>query len=157
MYGGLAEIYLAGSLAFSQTFQRGVKQHTVSGQEEDHADQHLEAVIHQRNLHPMLRHKRIGTFIEGDKEEGQRIADIPQEHGAAWCDPPLQQASQLGVLGYARNLDDGSVEVLAWGEPEKVEALIAWLKAGGPRSARVDSVRVEPHQPSSPPRGFTTG
>jgi len=67
------------------------------------------------------------------------------------------EASQLGVLGYARNLDDGSVEVLAWGEPEKVEALIAWLKAGGPRSARVDKVLTEPHQPAEPPRRFTTG
>ncbi|WIM55513.1 acylphosphatase [Pantoea anthophila] len=67
------------------------------------------------------------------------------------------EARALGVLGYARNLEDGSVEVLAWGEAEKVGALIDWLKAGGPRSARVDSVRVEPHQPSSTPRGFTTG
>ncbi len=31
--------------------------------------------------------------------------------------------SQLGVLGYARNLDDCSVEVLACGESEKIEAL----------------------------------
>ncbi|MDU6434221.1 MAG: acylphosphatase [Pantoea sp.] len=67
------------------------------------------------------------------------------------------QASQLGVLGYARNLDDGSVEVLAWGESEKVDALIAWLKAGGPRGARVDRVLMEPHQPAEPPRRFTTG
>lgn len=67
------------------------------------------------------------------------------------------QASQLGVLGYARNLDDGSVEVLAWGESEKVDALIAWLKAGGPRGARVDRVLMEPHQPTEPPRRFTTG
>ncbi|MEZ3498142.1 acylphosphatase [Pantoea sp. KPR_PJ] len=67
------------------------------------------------------------------------------------------EASQLGVLGYARNLDDGSVEVLACGEPEKVDALIAWLKAGGPRSARVDRVLVEPHQPVEQPQRFTTG
>ncbi|WP_313570602.1 acylphosphatase [Pantoea piersonii] len=67
------------------------------------------------------------------------------------------QASQLGVLGYARNLDDGSVEVLAWGESEKVDALIAWLKAGRPRGARVDRVLMEPHQPAEPPRRFTTG
>jgi acylphosphatase len=59
------------------------------------------------------------------------------------------EARTLGVLGYARNLDDGSVEVLAWGEAEQVDALIAWLKAGGPRSA--------PHQPAEPPRDFTTG
>ncbi|MBD8145505.1 MULTISPECIES: acylphosphatase [Pantoea] len=67
------------------------------------------------------------------------------------------EARTLGVLGYARNLDDGSVEVLAWGEAEQVDALIAWLKAGGPRSARVEKVLVEPHQPAELPRDFTTG
>ncbi len=58
-----------------------------------------------------------------------------------------REALQLGVTGYARNLDDGGVEVLACGEAEQVEKLIAWLKAGGPRSARVDRVLTEPHQP----------
>ena len=67
------------------------------------------------------------------------------------------EARTLGVLGYARNLDDGSVEVLAWGEAEQVDTLIAWLKAGGPRSARVEKVLVEPHQPAELPRDFTTG
>jgi acylphosphatase len=57
------------------------------------------------------------------------------------------EAKRLGVTGYARNLDDGSVEVLACGEPEAVEALITWLKAGGPRTARVESVLTEPHHP----------
>ncbi|WP_186825280.1 acylphosphatase, partial [Klebsiella pneumoniae] len=37
---------------------------------------------------------------------------------------------------------------LACGEAEQVEKLIAWLKAGGPRSARVDRVLTEPHQPT---------
>lgn len=67
------------------------------------------------------------------------------------------EAKKLGVRGYARNLEDGSVEVLAWGESEQVEALISWLKAGGPRSARVEKVLVEPHQPAQPPRDFSTG
>ena len=59
-----------------------------------------------------------------------------------------REALQLGLTGYARNLDDGGVEVLACGEAEQVEKLIAWLKAGGPRSARVDRVLTEPHQPT---------
>ncbi len=46
-----------------------------------------------------------------------------------------REALQLGLTGYARNLDDGGVEVLACGEAEQVEKLIAWLKAGG-RAAR---------------------
>jgi len=57
------------------------------------------------------------------------------------------EAQRLGLVGYARNLDDGSVEVVACGEAENVNKLIAWLKAGGPRSARVDKVLTEPHQP----------
>ncbi|MFH8134046.1 acylphosphatase [Pantoea osteomyelitidis] len=66
------------------------------------------------------------------------------------------QAKTLGLQGYARNLHDGSVEVLACGEQDQVDALIAWLKAGGPSSARVDKVLVEPHQPADAPRGFST-
>jgi len=58
-----------------------------------------------------------------------------------------REALRLGLTGYTRNLDDGSVEVLACGEAERVETLIAWLKAGGPRSARVDKVLTQPHQP----------
>ncbi|AJF72500.1 MULTISPECIES: acylphosphatase [Raoultella] len=59
-----------------------------------------------------------------------------------------REALRLGLTGYARNLDDGSVEVLACGEAEQVAALVSWLKEGGPRSARVDRVHTEPHQPT---------
>lgn len=58
------------------------------------------------------------------------------------------EAQRLGLTGYARNLDDGSVEVVACGDAGQVEALVAWLKAGGPRSARVEKVLTEPHQPA---------
>mgnify|MGYP001025434576 FL=1 len=58
-----------------------------------------------------------------------------------------REAQRLGLTGYARNMDDGSVEVVACGDNEKVEQLITWLKAGGPRSARVEKVLTEPHQP----------
>lgn len=57
------------------------------------------------------------------------------------------EAQKLGLTGYVRNMDDGSVEVLACGGEQQVEQLIDWLKAGGPRSARVDKVLTEPHQP----------
>ena len=49
------------------------------------------------------------------------------------------QAERLAVRGYARNLPDGSVEVLAHGAVAAVEALHRWLHQG-PRSARVDGV-----------------
>lgn len=65
-----------------------------------------------------------------------------------------REALKLGLTGYARNLDDGSVEVLACGEDGQVEQLVAWLKAGGPRSARVDKVLTEPHHAQKTWSGF---
>lgn len=67
------------------------------------------------------------------------------------------KARELGLTGYAHNLQDGSVEVLAVGDDAPLQAFINWLKAGGPASAEVENVLVEPHQTASPPAGFTTG
>ena len=50
-----------------------------------------------------------------------------------------EQAVALGLRGYARNLPDGRVEVLAVGEAEAVERLAHWLQRGTPM-ARVDAV-----------------
>lgn len=45
-----------------------------------------------------------------------------------------QQAQLLGVTGYACNLPDGRVEVLACGTEQKVAALCAWLQSGPPQA-----------------------
>lgn len=52
-----------------------------------------------------------------------------------------QQALQLGIHGYAKNLSDGRVEVLAIGDTEAVSRLERWLWQGPP-AARVDVVLV---------------
>jgi acylphosphatase len=52
-----------------------------------------------------------------------------------------QRAGELGVRGYARNLADGSVEVLMAGEPAAVASLTDWLWTGPPL-ARVSAVTV---------------
>lgn len=39
-------------------------------------------------------------------------------------------ATELGLTGYARNLDDGSVEVYAVGPPDKLEAMGGRLRHG---------------------------
>lgn len=52
-----------------------------------------------------------------------------------------QKAHELGCRGYARNLPDGRVEVLAVGEPQAVHALIEWLWQGPP-AAHVTAVEV---------------
>ena len=65
------------------------------------------------------------------------------------------EAQRLGLTGYAKNMDDGSVEVVACGESDRVEQLMKWLKAGGPSSARVERVLSEPHRPGDELKGFS--
>jgi acylphosphatase len=50
------------------------------------------------------------------------------------------EANRLAIRGIARNLPDGSVEVLAQGTAPAVEELRLWLHRG-PAQARVDTVR----------------
>ena len=69
-----------------------------------------------------------------------------------------ERARELGVTGYARNLADGRVEVLACGEASAVHALCEWLWQGPP-SSHVTSVQVEELQAGAPavrPEGFQT-
>ena len=53
-----------------------------------------------------------------------------------------REAGRLGLSGHAKNLPDGSVEVIATGTDGNIEELAHWL-AAGPPMARVDSVRAE--------------
>jgi acylphosphatase len=52
-----------------------------------------------------------------------------------------QQADKLGIKGWVRNLPGGQVEVLAQGDREAIQKLIAWCHQG-PAGARVDKVTV---------------
>ncbi|HEX9140235.1 MAG TPA: acylphosphatase [Steroidobacteraceae bacterium] len=67
-----------------------------------------------------------------------------------------QRATELGLCGYARNLSDGRVEVLAVGSIEALRQFTDWL-AIGPTAARVSEVRIEEDAAAlaNPPRGFT--
>ncbi len=50
------------------------------------------------------------------------------------------EALRLGLTGYAKNLPDGRVEVLAVGESAALAALERWLRSGPP-AARVEEAR----------------
>ena len=50
-------------------------------------------------------------------------------------------AQRLGVTGWARNLPDGSVELVACGEEQPLRELERWLWQGPP-NARVEEVLV---------------
>ena len=50
-----------------------------------------------------------------------------------------KKAKQLGVNGFARNLPDGRVEIVAEADHEQINQLIEWSHKG-PITARVDQV-----------------
>ncbi len=58
-----------------------------------------------------------------------------------------KQATKLGLFGWVRNRSDGSVEAVAEGPREKVEALVEWAKSG-PKLARVDNLEVHQEEVS---------
>ena len=45
------------------------------------------------------------------------------------------EAQRLGLTGWATNLDNGKVEVVAEGDPTALELLNRWLRKGPPRSS----------------------
>lgn len=66
------------------------------------------------------------------------------------------RARELGITGYAHNLADGRVEVLAQGSEELVADFIKWLWIGSVAS-RVTAVEVRDAPVIQPRESFTTG
>jgi len=66
--------------------------------------------------------------------------------GVGYRDFAQRAATSLGLTGYARNLDDGRVEVYAAGPPDKLAAL-AGLLHRGPRMADVRGVEEQEAEP----------
>ena len=75
--------------------------------------------------------------------------------GVFFRDSTRREALALGLTGYAVNLGNGDVEVLACGEAAQIERLAAWLQSGPPaaRVSRVEAQDVEAEQRA----GFRTG
>jgi len=69
-----------------------------------------------------------------------------------------QQAHRLGIRGYAKNLADGRVEVMAVGAPKAVGDFLDWLWQGSPLSA-VSAVDIQEIDVADQVdrQGFTTG
>ena len=65
----------------------------------------------------------------------------------------VQTAQRLGLQGWVRNRLDGSVEALASGPADAVQALIDWAH-DGPPAARVDRVDVSEGLAHEPLQGF---
>jgi len=59
--------------------------------------------------------------------------------GVGFREHTRKQARRLALVGYAMNLPDGRVEVLACGAQAAIDELASWLNVGSPQG-RVDQV-----------------
>ncbi|MDD6909757.1 acylphosphatase [Actinobacillus minor] len=57
----------------------------------------------------------------------------------------LQEAKQIGVTGYVKNREDGSVAVVAQGSEAQIQQLRLWLSKG-PRTSQVERVIEQNYQ-----------
>lgn len=71
-------------------------------------------------------------FLVGGRVQGVFFRASTREH-----------ALRLGLRGYAKNLPDGRVEVLAAGDGAAIDALESWLHAGPPLAQVREVVREE--------------
>ncbi len=57
----------------------------------------------------------------------------------------LQEVKQIGVTGYVKNREDGSVAVVAQGSEAQIQQLRLWLSKG-PRTSQVERVIEQNYQ-----------
>jgi len=76
----------------------------------------------------------------------RRLLVSGRVQGVFFRDACKAQADLLGIRGWAKNLPDGRVEIVAEGEPNAVERLARWCKDGSTR-AKVSSVESTTEAP----------
>lgn len=74
--------------------------------------------------------------------ETNRVRVTGKVRGVGFRFSTLRRAHELGVTGWVRNEDDGSVQAVLQGTADQIDQMLSWLHYGPP-SARVDHVDVE--------------
>ena len=65
----------------------------------------------------------------------------------------LDEARDLGLTGWIKNIDDGTVEAVFEGPENRVKEMLLWCKEG-PRLARVKNMKTEFGEPTSEFKDF---
>jgi acylphosphatase len=82
-----------------------------------------------------------------------RLVVTGRVQGVSFRASMQERASLLGVDGWVRNSEDGSVEAIVQGEEEVVALMVGWARVG-PRGALVSSVVQERLDPYPRQTGF---
>ncbi len=77
------------------------------------------------------------------RKETLRLVVHGRVQGVFYRDSMRREAQRLGVTGWVRNRNDGTVEAAVQGETAAVDAIVRWAHHG-PEHARVERVEIEP-------------
>ena len=80
-------------------------------------------------------------MTSGDARVRRRVVVQGRVQGVGFRAATRSRAEACSVSGWVRNRPDGSVEAAFEGDPEAVEALVGFCRAG-PRLARIEHVEV---------------
>jgi acylphosphatase len=84
--------------------------------------------------------------MAGDRKQAKRWLVSGQVQGVGYRAFAQHKAMSLGVTGWARNLEDGRVEVFGVGTPDRLDDLAAALHVG-PRMSDVRGVEEQQAAP----------
>ena len=96
----------------------------------------------------------MSSHVHPEEQRIRRHAIVSgRVQGVFFRDTTQREARRLGVDGWVRNLDDGTVEAVFEGDAPSVEAMLDFCRRG-PERARVDRLEVEATQPLEGLAGF---
>ena len=76
----------------------------------------------------------------------RRVVVHGQVQGVFYRDSCRREAQRLGVTGFVRNVDDGTVEAVFEGDPDAVSTMLDWAHTG-PMRAQVSRVGIAEEEP----------
>jgi len=70
-----------------------------------------------------------------------RVIILGKVHGVSFRASAKEKADSLGISGWIKNNQDGTVEAIFEGEEKKIEEILSWCRKG-PVHAKVKNVKV---------------
>jgi len=102
----------------------------------------MHCVVRASAAHQLLRSRVLEKESKIADIETNRVRVTGKVQRVGFRFSTVRRAHELGVTGWVRNEDDGSVQAMLQGTPDQIDQMLSWLQYGPPR-AKVDNVDVE--------------
>ncbi len=80
--------------------------------------------------------------MAGENKKRAHVLVFGIVQGVGFRASAQRKARELGLTGFVRNLEDGSVEIMAEGDERKLSEFLEWAKKGPP-GAHVEKIEIK--------------